>query len=95
MSSEEVETPSVEEIVDTKLSEAVEQLPLEKIAEGLEALLAENESLKSEIATIKEDFNAFKELPSATEEKEQKFARTEALTAADVREARLRKRLKK
>lgn len=84
---------NVEEVVESKLSEAIEQLPLEKIAEGLEALLKENESLKSEIASLKSEFKSFKELPSATEEKEQKFARVE--TPAEARENRLKNRFKK
>lgn len=84
---------NVEEVVESKLSEAIEQLPLEKIAEGLEALLKENESLKNEIASLKSEFKSFKELPSATEEKEQKFARVE--TPAEARENRLKNRFKK
>ena len=87
------ETPSVEEVVESKLSEAIDQLPLDKIAEGLEALVNENEALKNELASLKSEFTAFKELPSATEEKEQKFARVE--TPAEARENRLKNRFKK
>lgn len=84
---------NVEAFVAEKISEAMEALPLNKIAEGFEAIVKENESLKAELAELKEAFNAFKELPTAEEEKEQKFSRVES--AADARERRLKNRFKK
>ena len=89
----EEEMSKMEEVVESKLAEAIEQLPLEKIAEGLEALIAENETLKNELASLKSEFTAFKELPSDKEEKEQKFARVE--TPAEARSNRLKNRFKK
>lgn len=94
MSKEETPTGVTAEQVDEKLSEAIGQLPLEKIAEGLEALLEENESLKAYIAELKGEFNAFKETPDAKEENEKKFARTE-MTAAEIRENRMRNNFNK
>jgi len=65
---------NVEEVIDEKMSELVD--PINKIAEGLEALVAENSALKSELEGLKSEFNEFKQLPSAIEEKS-KFSRAE------------------
>jgi len=72
--SEEV---NIEEIIDEKMSEL--STPIEKIVDGLESLMNENNSLKSELAELRSEFAAFKNEPSEIEEKS-KFSRAEKMS---------------
>lgn len=77
MSSEDVNA-----IVDESMSSISE--PLNAIATGIESILKENSQLKSELETLKSDFNAFKELPSVEQVESNQFATADKLSKRQV-----------
>lgn len=75
---EAMSTDQIEEVVETKMSEIAE--PIEKIANALSSLKDENDALRSEIASLKESFEAFKNTPSEDLEETQRFARQDKMS---------------
>lgn len=90
---EQMSKEEIDGMIESKINEALSQLPLESIAKALETILNSNEDFSSKLEGLTKEFNEFKEKPSDKEENEQKFARAE--TPAEARANRLKNRFKK
>lgn len=94
MSDDDAETPAdttaeamsaekVEEIISAKLGAF--STSIEKIAEMMSAIVEENESFKSEIETLKNEFSTFKSTPADLTNEKNKFSRQNTtLTARQI-----------
>lgn len=80
---------SVEEVVAEQMSALTE--PMEKIAEAFEMLRAENEKLRSDLTTLSNEFEAFKDTPSEEKEEKAKFSRTDKVSRREEYLRTLRK----
>lgn len=69
----------VEAIVNGKLESFARSI--EAVAEMMKGISDENAQLKNEIATMRNDFESFKAMPSVETKESEKFARTGNLTA--------------
>lgn len=90
---EAMSTEEINGMIESKLNDALSQLPLEKIANALETILKSNEDFSAKLGGFENDLEDLKEAPSEEKEKEQKFARVE--TPAEARANRLKNRFKK
>lgn len=70
---EAMSAEKVEEIISAKLGAF--STSIEKIAEMMSAIVEENESFKSEIETLKNEFTAFKGTPADATNEKNKFSR--------------------
>ncbi|CAB4154185.1 hypothetical protein UFOVP633_25 [uncultured Caudovirales phage] len=70
---EAMSAEKVEEIISAKLGAF--STSIEKIAEMMSAIVEENESFKSEIETLKNEFTAFKGTPTDATNEKNKFSR--------------------
>lgn len=70
---EAMSAEKVEEIISAKLGAF--STSIEKIAEMMSAIVQENESFKSEIETLKNEFTAFKGTPTDATNEKNKFSR--------------------
>lgn len=70
---EAMSTEKVEEIISAKLGAF--STSIEKIAEMMSAIVEENESFKSEIETLKNEFSTFKSTPADSTNEKNKFSR--------------------
>lgn len=87
--SEEMSTEKVEAILEEKMSSMLS--PIEAIAKGVEAVLEENNKLKTELENLKGEFEAFKAKPSVENETKKKFSRKEELSGREKYLLNLRK----
>ena len=87
--SEEMSTEQVEAIIEEKMSSVLS--PIEAIAKGVEAVLEENNKLKTELENLKGEFEAFKAKPSVENETKKKFSRKEDLNGREKYLLNLRK----
>ena len=86
---EAMSAEQVEAIIESKMSSVVS--PIEAIAKGIESVLEENNKLRTELAELKGEFDAFKATPSVEKEQKTKFKRQEELTGREKYLLNLRK----
>lgn len=75
---EQVSKEDVNAMLDEKMS-ALES-PISTIAKGIEALLEENNNLKTKLESLEGEFNTFKSKPQVEKEEKKKFKREGELT---------------
>lgn len=78
--AESMSAEKVEEIISAKLGSF--SASIEKIAEMMSSIVAENESFKSEIETLKNEFTAFKATPTDGTNEKNKFSRQNSTLTA-------------
>jgi hypothetical protein len=90
-SSEEEETPIVEEKMSTEEVEAIVNAKFESFASSLEsvvemmgAIANQNESLTNQIVELKGDFETFKAMPVNATKEEEKFSKVGNLTTRQL-----------
>lgn len=78
--AEAMSAEKVEEIISAKLGAF--STSIETIAEMMSAIVAENEAFKSDIETLKADFNSFKATPTDGTNEKNKFSRQNSTLTA-------------
>jgi ABC-type multidrug transport system fused ATPase/permease subunit len=76
MKEESMSAEQVESIVNAKMSSF--STAVEAIGEMMQTIASDNETLRTEMAAMKNDFESFKAMPSNSTTESEKFARTNA-----------------